>query len=42
VQARLVQTLGKLGGKTLVDEQLHAAADQGRPPGRPTRGCVRA
>ena len=28
--------------QALINEQLHAASAQGRPPGRPMSGCVRA
>src|SRR5689334_15941253 len=37
-----VEASGELWGQALVDEQLHAALAQGRPPGRPMSGCVRA
>ncbi len=37
-----VKTRRKLWRQALVDEQLHAASTQGRPPGRPISGCARA
>ena len=42
VSAGLVQAGGDARGQALVDEQSHAAVTQGRPPGRPRSGCVRA
>lgn len=40
--ARLIQDAGEERRQALVDEQSQAAFAQGRPPGRPTRGWVRA
>jgi hypothetical protein len=43
VPASCIEAHGELGRKAFVDEELHPAVrSQGRPPGRPTRGCVRA
>jgi hypothetical protein len=40
--ARLVKVTGKLRRQAFVDEKLQAAFAQGRPPGLPTIGWVRA
>jgi len=40
--AGLVEVSGERGREALVYEELQAAFFQGRPPGRPTRGWVRA
>ena len=40
--ARLIEDAGEERRQALVDEQSQAAFAQGRPPGRPTRGWVRA
>ena len=37
-----VEPQGQLWGQAFIDEQSHAASAQGRPPGRPMSGCVRA
>ena len=42
VKAGRVEANGELWRQAFVDEQLHAALAQGRPPGRPMSGCVRA
>lgn len=42
VTARSVEPRRQLGRQALINEQLHAACAQGRPPGRPMSGCVRA
>lgn len=42
VPARGVQPHRELRRQTLVDEQPHTPRTQGRPPGRPTKGWVRA
>ena len=40
--ARPAEVTGKLRRQAFVDEQPQAAFAQGRPPGLPTMGCVRA
>lgn len=40
--ARLIAVTGELRGQAFVDEQPQAAFAQGRPPGLPTMGWVRA
>ena len=42
VEAGRVEPGCELWRQAFVDEQLHAASAQGRPPGRPMSGCVRA
>lgn len=42
VPAHSVQPYRELWRQALIDEQPHAERAQGRPPGRPMNGCVRA
>ena len=42
VKAGCVEAGGELWRQAFVNEQLHAASAQGRPPGRPMSGCERA
>jgi len=42
VHRRRIQAMRELWRKTFVDEQLQSIFAQGRPPGLPTSGCVRA
>jgi hypothetical protein len=42
VTSSCVEPRRQLRREALIDEQLHPVVAQGRPPGRPIRGCVRA
>jgi hypothetical protein len=42
MMAGLIQAKRELRRQGLIDEELHAASAQGRPPGRPMSGWLRA